>query len=157
MVLTRIGSPEGPVPRLLMGYATRTTVLPEGAPVWLPPARSRTDLRAVSDTDRRENPRAPYTTPVRLTHAGGTIDGRSEDIGASGLMIVVPGDVKQLRNPLHLRFALPTTGAMTTVPVVARWFRHTPGHTAIGLEMLQVKPDVAAAIATWVAYLGDRG
>lgn len=156
MVLSRLGPAEGPVPRLLLGYVTKPTPPPGGVPVWLPAARSRSDLRAVTDADRRETPRAPYTTPVRLVHAGGTLDGRSEDIGPNGLMIIIPGDVKELRNPVHVRFALPTTGAMTTVPCAARWFRHTPGHTAIGLELLQVKPDLAAAIATWLAYLGDR-
>ena len=101
---------------------------------------------------RRKQLRAPYITPVRIIGANEQIDGRTEDISASGLLVVARGELK-LEGPVIVRFALPTTGRVVAVQASPKWAREQSGRTAIGLEFLNLDPVAAEAIQSYVRFV----
>jgi len=105
---------------------------------------------------RRRFARAPYVTPVRILCANGTsLDGRSEDISAGGLLVLAPQAFGQ-EESVRVRFALPITGKLTDVPATARWVKKARGTGAIGLEFAALAPDHLAAIEHYVTAMGGE-
>ncbi len=107
---------------------------------------------AATDASRRRSPRAPYATPVRIVSEAGQIDGRSEDISASGLLVVTR-DLVELQGVATVRFALPTTGRVVALQARPKWTRTRTGRTAIGLELVDVDEATAAAIDAYVRHM----
>ncbi len=105
-----------------------------------------------SDAPRRRHMRAPYITPVRILGEMGQIDGRSEDISSSG-MLVVTRELVELEGIATVRFALPTTGRVVAVQVSPKWKRARSGRTAIGLEFVDIDPIAAQAIEDYARYM----
>jgi serine/threonine-protein kinase len=106
---------------------------------------------------RRLHVRAPYITPVRVEEGSRTLDGRTEDLSANGLMVMLaekPSDGALL----NVRFALPTTGEYVTAKAVVRWTRsHAHGgqaRCATGVEFVSLDARVRAAIEKFVAIVG---
>jgi serine/threonine protein kinase len=111
------------------------------------------------DASRRRHVRAPYITPVRLDDGTQALDGRTEDLSANGLMVMLPtmprSDVR-----VNVRFALPTTGEYVTSQAVIRWSRVKRERTrlgcAVGLEFVALDPHVRAAIQKFVRIVGTE-
>jgi uncharacterized protein (TIGR02266 family) len=111
---------------------------------------------------RRRFPRAPYATPVRILLAnGGTLDGRNEDISEGG-MLLLSREVCAEGEVVNVRFALPMEGHVVTCPAVVRWLRaarpeDAESPRAIGLEFVDLAPEVRVSIARYVELIGDPG
>ncbi len=117
--------------------ATRVQPLPPSLP---PPERAA--------------PRAPYITPARIRRPDGrALDGRTEDISEGGLLILVTGEVAAEESVL-VRFALPTSGRMVSVPAVTRWVRSTGGREALGVRFEDPGEKVLEDIRAYVALVG---
>ncbi len=108
----------------------------------------------VRPQQRRRYARAPYVTPVRIVEDNGRIvDGRSEDISEGGLLVLTEQPcVTDSR--VEVRFALPTTGRITTARAVARWARLVRGTGAAGLQFENLAEPVRQAIRAYVAMMG---
>jgi serine/threonine protein kinase len=105
---------------------------------------------------RRRFARAPYVTPVRIQCANGTsLEGRSEDISAGGLLVLAPQAFGQ-EESVSVRFALPITGKLLEVPAIARWVKKARGTGAIGLEFAAIAPDQLAVIEHYVSAMGGE-
>lgn len=121
-----------------------------------PPAPSIELDLPTSGPDMRKKPRASYVTPVLVTRQTGTLDGRTEDLSESGVLLV-------LRDPcvagerVDLRFALPIDGLVATCTARVAWSRShagAPGTHAVGVELLEPPAAITAAIAKYVKLLG---
>ncbi len=105
---------------------------------------------------RRRVPRGPCVSPVCIvTQEGRTIDGRGEDISEGGLLVICvtpPGD----REPVEVRFTLPSTGRLVTLDATTRWMRSTrQGTGAVGIELHQPCPEIIADIRQHVPATAD--
>ncbi len=102
----------------------------------------------------RAAPRAPYVTPVRIRRPNGeALDGRTEDISEGGLLILVTGEVEAEESVL-VRFALPSSGRLVSVPAVTRWVRSTGGREALGVRFEEPGDKVLGDIRAYVELLG---
>ena len=116
--------------------------------------------KPVAAGQRRRWPRAPYATPVRiLLPNGGTLDGRNEDISEGG-MLLLSREVCAEGETVQVRFALPMEGNVVTCSAVVRWLRaarpdDAESPRAIGLEFVDLAPEVRASVARYVALIGD--
>ncbi|HEY3255269.1 MAG TPA: serine/threonine-protein kinase [Polyangiaceae bacterium] len=105
---------------------------------------------------RRRFARAPYVTPIRILCANGSsLEGRSEDISAGGLLVLAPQAFGQ-EERVSVRFALPITGKLLEVPAIARWVKKARGTGAIGLEFAALAPDQLAVIENYVTAMGGE-
>jgi serine/threonine-protein kinase len=105
----------------------------------------------------RAFPRAPYVTPVRLRRPNGdALDGRSEDISEGGLLVLVSGEVTAEESVL-VRFALPSSGRLVSVPATTRWVRRAGGREALGLRFEDPGQKVLDDIRAYVDYLASPG
>jgi serine/threonine-protein kinase len=108
---------------------------------------------------RRRHVRAPYITPVRLDDMKTSMDGRTEDLSANGLMVLVAGRPRKDAH-VNVRFALPTTGEYVTVGAIVRWTREQDGRArqlcAVGLEFVQLDPRMHDAIEKFVRIVGTE-
>ncbi len=113
-----------------------------------------TPVEASNRPAKRASPRAPYVTPVRMVTHDGTADGRTEDIAFGGLLVLTSGHV-ETGERVHVRFALPATGAMTHCRAIVRWTKAPAarGPMALGLEFIDLGADARAEIATYVALM----
>jgi serine/threonine protein kinase len=103
---------------------------------------------------RRVHFRAAYVTPVRVRRPNGdALDGRTEDISQGGLLIVLNGDLETDEKVL-VRFALPSSGRLVSVPAQTRWARAAAGKKAFGLQFEDPGEKEAADIKAYVDYLG---
>lgn len=93
-----------------------------------PPATAD-DIAVVNPTElvldlvrRRRHARAPYLTPVRVvdTARGIDIDGRSQDVSASGVQVLLPEGLP-IGTRVILRFASPITGRLVAAAAIVRW------------------------------------
>lgn len=136
-------------------YATMTDMidaLTEAAA--LEPVRASLPPPPSAADNRRQHPRVGYVTPVRLRLANGeALDGRSQDISSGGLLVLVHGDVGPSEDVL-LRFALPSSGRVVSVPARSRWVRDAAGRTALGLSFDDPGEKVLADIQTYVDNMG---
>ncbi|MEO6573049.1 MAG: serine/threonine-protein kinase, partial [Polyangiaceae bacterium] len=142
------------------GALPRTTLLgprpqPAKAPSLAPAPRP-----APAANQRRRWPRAPYATPVRVLLAnGGALDGRNEDISEGGMLLLSREDCTQ-GELVKVRFALPMEGRVVTCPTIVRWVRAArpddpESPRAIGLEFVDLAPEVRASIGRYVELIGD--
>ncbi len=88
---------------------------------------------------RERTERAPYLTTVRLkTDAGLTFDGRSEDISEGGIFVIASCPIEKGAR-LDVRFALPVSGAIVTLPSQVRWVvERAHNKVALGLSFLAI-------------------
>ena len=103
---------------------------------------------------RRRFGRAPYVTPVRVLRPNGkVVEGRSEDISAGGLLVVIsaPCEANEI---VKVRFALPGSGRIVEVSAITKWVRNTRGTEAVGFEFNQLAADNRAAIEHYVTAMG---
>lgn len=93
------------------------------------PPMTTDDIAVVNPTElvldlvrRRRHARAPYLTPVRVvdTARGADLDGRSQDVSASGIQILLP-EALPIGTRVILRFASPITGRLVAAAAVVRW------------------------------------
>ena len=104
---------------------------------------------------RRVHYRAAYVTPVRVRRPNGdALDGRTEDISQGGLLIVLNGDLETNEHVL-VRFALPSSGRLVSVPAETRWVRAAAGKKAFGLHFEDPGEKEAADIKAYVDFLGQ--
>jgi serine/threonine-protein kinase len=131
----------------------RTTLL--GAP----PVPKFAPANAPAADPRRKVPRAPYVTPVSLAVAGGTVDGRTEDISEGGLLVITR-QACEANQRAKVRFASPIEGRVVTCDAHVRWVRAAPpevanGARAIGVEFIEPSAEIRASIARYVAAMGE--
>jgi tRNA A-37 threonylcarbamoyl transferase component Bud32 len=133
--------------RMLGGYAAPSEA--RDTPTHCEPAVRR---RAADEDARRRKPRAPYITPVRVMLPDGHVDGRSEDISAGGMLVLLREDLPH-DGPVIVRFALPTTGHVISVAATPKWTKRQPGRIAVGLEFDELDAHASASIDAYVRYL----
>ena len=106
---------------------------------------------------RRAHARAGYVTPVRIRLPNGlAVDGRTEDVSEGGLLMLTTAEVAADESVL-VRFALPMSGRLVSVPAETRWARETRGEArAIGLRFLDPGDKVLEDVRAYVALLGDE-
>jgi c-di-GMP-binding flagellar brake protein YcgR len=107
-------------------------------------------------SQRRRFARAPYVTPVRVLRPGGkVVEGRSEDISAGGLLVVIssPCVPEEL---VKVRFALPSSGRIVELSAITKWIRNTRGTEAVGFEFTQLPSDSRATIERYVSAMGGH-
>lgn len=118
----------------------------------LPPAMPA--MPALPVDQRRRFARAPYVTPVRILRPNDrAIDGRSEDVSAGGLLVVI-GTPCAADEIVKVRFALPATGKIVEITARTKWVRNTRGTDAVGLEFTVVPPEVLETIEAYVTEMG---
>jgi len=146
-VLERLGKADRASGSPLLAY--KSAAPDEDRPTLCEPASRRAK---VSGRESRRHLRAPYITPARIVGNAKRVDGRTEDISASGLLVVVRGEVS-LEGSVTVRFALPTTGRVVAVEALLKWQRQHSGLTAVGLEFVGVDRSTADAIETYAQYV----
>jgi len=106
---------------------------------------------------RRAHPRAGYVTPVRMRRDGGELfDGRTEDISEGGVLVLTSGQAHAGESVL-LRFALPMSGRLVSVPANIRWARETRGErVALGVSFEDPGDRVLEEVRAYVGYLGSE-
>ena len=108
---------------------------------------------------RRRAVRAPYMTPVRIDFAGGSFDGRTEDLSEGGALVMLP-DTLANGTQVQVRFALPMTGELLKAGAVVRWSKRrdlaTRAPCAVGVEFTNLEPRVRLAIAQFVRIVGQE-
>lgn len=102
------------------------------------------------DGSPRRHARVPYMTPVRVRFEQGLLEGRSEDLSESGLLVLMPIPLPE-GTEVHVRFALPITGEIAVCRGVVRWVKPREARTsAVGLELLDIPARMKAIIADYV-------
>lgn len=126
-----------------------------------PRARDRASGKPPSTgPEQRRFARAAYRTPVRIEVPGvGSVDGRSEDVSAGGLLVVARGGLKA-GTEVTVRFALPLDGRVVAESAVIKWSRaarsdESSGLCAIGVELTAASVEALRQIERYVALMGD--
>jgi hypothetical protein len=126
-----------------------------------PKARDRVSGKPPSaGPEQRRFVRAAYRTPVRIEVAGlGSVDGRSEDVSAGGLLVVSRGGLKA-GTEVTVRFALPLDGRVVAESAVIKWSRvarsdESSGLCAIGVELTSASVEALRQIERYVSLMGD--
>jgi len=132
---------------------------PPPAPVVVPPpSRPPTPVAAIDFTQKRRSPRAAYVTPVRMLVDGATLDGRSEDISESGMLVLCRGELP-INEPIEIRFASPIDGRVVTLQGHARWIKKTGrndhAQRAIGLQFDAVPEELQLSIRHYAEMMED--
>ena len=115
---------------------------------------------AAPGPEQRRFARAPYRTPVRIEVPGiGALDGRSEDISASGLLVVSRGSLR-VGSEVTVRFALPLDGRVVAEAAVVKWSRparsdDSSGQCAIGVELTAASTESLRQIERYTSLMGD--
>jgi hypothetical protein len=115
---------------------------------------------AAAGPEQRRFARAAYRTPVRIEVPGiGSIDGRSEDVSAGGLLVVSRGGLKA-GTEVTVRFALPLDGRVVAESAVIKWSRaarsdESSGLCAIGVELTAASTEALRQIERYVSLMGD--
>ena len=124
------------------------------APPQPPAAASPAAQLAPPPQARRVHARAPYVALATLQRdKGAAADARIEDLSEGGVLIVArepytAGEV------LRVRFGLPISGRVLTVPAVVRWSRTARGAPVIGLEFSALPDPARVEIRQYVALMG---
>jgi serine/threonine protein kinase len=121
-----------------------------------PPAVPAAPAASAGDgAPRRRFARAVYVTYVSvIRHDGSTLDARSEDISAGG-MLILPKATCQEEEIAAVSFALPMSGRIVELRAVARWIKTARVKQAMGIQFEAVPDDVFAAIERYVAVMGS--
>ncbi len=140
---------------------TRTTRLRSAllGPPPLPDSAAARSVDAPLDyTQRRRSPRAAYVTPVRLIIDGRTLDGRSEDISDTGMLVLCRGECP-VDQSVAIRFASPIDGRVVTLLGRVRWVKGTGkqdhAQRAIGVQFDTIPDDVRASIHRYAELMED--
>ena len=129
-------------------------VMPRPLSVLGPSAETGVSVAAPGRGGRRFA-RAPYVTPARVLRQGApALDGRSDDISEGGMLLLVATRVADGER-VEVRFSLPTSGAIVTVPAVTRWIRGARTQAALGLEFSSPDAAAVADIRRFVALMGS--
>ncbi len=104
---------------------------------------------------RRRFPRAPYVTPVRISHGQEVLEGRSEDVSVGGLLVLAPQAFEQAEL-VTVRFALPTTGQVIEIAATARWVKAARATGAVGLQFSSLPTDAHDVIERYVTMMGGE-
>ena len=117
------------------------------------------DLLSVSShppkDERRVHARVGYVSPVRVrTKAGDAIDGRVEQISEGGLAALVYGEGLNVGEELLVRFSLPGSGRVVSIPSELRWVRPTGVRYAIGVQFEEPGEAVTEDIRRYVTMMG---
>jgi hypothetical protein len=158
------------VPALAAALRSAMPHLPVGTRLLAPVPSSVPTIRPTgseppaASEERRRTTRAPYVAPVRVVLGGLVIDGRSEDISAEGLLVVVRGVAPagcRRGAPVRVRFPLPLNGLVADTSASVRWVRalgrdRTRGLFAMGLELLGASPAMRGSIDRYVELMGDE-
>ncbi|MDF3068244.1 MAG: hypothetical protein K0R38_3845 [Polyangiaceae bacterium] len=110
---------------------------------------------AAMPSTRRKFPRAPYVTPVRISHGDTVLEGRSEDVSTGGLLVLAPQSFEQ-EAFVKVRFALPTTGKVVVVDATARWVKAARATGAVGLQFTSLPEDAREIIERYVTMMGGQ-
>lgn len=134
-----------------------------------PRARDRTRLLEASMEERKSEPpssvvaspkpeqrrhfRAPFRTPVRLELPGAApADGRTEDISAGGLLIMISKASIAKDTSVIVRFALPIDGRVVSEEATVKWTRGS----AIGVALVSAAAETARQIERYVELMGEE-
>lgn len=164
--------PEARFPDVDAFVAALTAEMPESKGTRTPSIAHRAPSAHPGPADApvqiRRHARAPYITPCRIfgvrgTGSGAHIDGRSEDISEGGLLIILPHtfqdavDANMCRESeqVLVRFALPTTSAITNVHGTVRWVKDGRGRAALGVQFDGIAEAVRDSIRTYVKLVGE--
>lgn len=163
--------PEARFPDVEAFVAALSTDMPESKGARVPSVEHRAPSARPEPADApvqiRRHARAPYITPCRIfgvrgAGPGAHIDGRSEDISEGGLLIILPhtfqdavdANLCRQSEPVLVRFALPTTNAITNVHGTVRWVKDGRGRAALGVQFDGVTDAVRESIRTYVKLVG---
>jgi serine/threonine protein kinase len=105
---------------------------------------------------RRQHVRAPYVTPVRIIIGADVFDGRTEDLSEGGVLVVAERALP-IGDELQVRFSLPASGRLVTLPAIAKWVRTMRGQRAVGIEFRSTPDDVAAEIRAYATLMARDG
>jgi len=111
-------------------------------------------LPAIPMVQRRRFERQAYVTLVRIVQEDGAVlDGRSEDISEGGMLAVTDRACTDGASA-SIRFALPLSGRIATVPSTLRWVRGGRGRVAAGLQFEDLEAAHRNEIGQYVALMG---
>jgi hypothetical protein len=116
-------------------------------------------LEAPKGQELRKKPRASYVTPVRVTRGATALDGRSEDVSESGMLLVMR-EACTAGEKIGLRFALPMDGLVASCQARVAWSRShagMPGMHAVGVELIDAPEAITGAIAKYMRLMGVEG
>ena len=113
----------------------------------------RAESAAAAPDKRRAFARASYVTPIRLLLQGGMhCDGRTEDISAGGVLVLLEHELAAGER-VRLRFALPISGKVVEVEAIAKWTRGQPGRRVTGIEFMQLTHQARETITRYVQLM----
>lgn len=117
------------------------------------PTRPTTGSVDVNAAQRRLARRAAYVAPARIVVGARHFDGRAENIGEGGMMINVPEGLRD-RESVSVRFALPMSQQVVSVPATVAWRKPTrAGHELVGVEFALVDETLRREIEKFVAIM----
>ena len=140
--------------------ARKRTQLLEASPELGAAPEGRPETMTSASSEQRRWARAPYRTPVRIQVPGiGSIDGRSEDISAGGILVVSRAGLK-VGTEVTVRFALPLDGRVVAELSTITWLRATRaeesrGLSAIGVEFTSISNEALRQIERYASLMGD--
>jgi uncharacterized protein (TIGR02266 family) len=123
-----------------------------------PEAGARTNLLSPArDDSRRQFPRAPYNTPVRVVTGRGAVDGRSHDVSEGGILFQAMTACR-VGEEVLVRFGLPMDGKVAACTARVCWVRgdENPDDSrprVMGLAFVDAPADVRRSIARYVALM----
>jgi eukaryotic-like serine/threonine-protein kinase len=111
--------------------------------------------KAPDTQESRRFPRAPYTTPAKLTLGDGSVlDGRIEELSEGGTQFIAERGIASGER-VECRFGLPISGKICQVQATSRWTRGARANRhATGFEFEGLNDDAAAVIRHYVTLMG---
>ncbi|MES1182877.1 MAG: serine/threonine-protein kinase [Myxococcales bacterium] len=149
-----LGIRQGPPPVPPRPLATAAAADPAGR-ASLPGAARPVPVPPPLPPTRRRFPRAPYVTPVRISHGKTVLEGRSEDVSVGGLLVLAPQAFEQAEL-VEVRFALPMTGQVIEIGATARWVKAAGVRGAVGLQFSSLPADAHEVIDRYVTMMGGE-
>jgi hypothetical protein len=106
--------------------------------------------------DRRRADRAAYLCPARVLRGERAVDGRIQDLSARGLLISLPAAAMDVADAVVVRFALPISGTVVSLPAVAVRVARGATGVDVGLAFSLVPEESARELARYVAAMAPR-
>jgi len=120
-----------------------------------PPGVAVANVATPSFTARREHARAPYMTVSSLQRQGEPArTARIEDISEGGVLLISE-QTYTLGEIVRLRFSLPISGRVITLPATVRWTRKARTGPATGVGFTELADAARAEIRQYVALMGN--